>query len=270
MVPLAFGTQTGGSNIRPSAYCGIVGYKPSFGTIDRAGLKALAGSLDTIGVMGRTVADCALVVHSVSSRALPDFDSKLGTAPRIGFCRTSRWEDASPETQSLLEQTASTLARRGAPVRELALPEDFDRLYDEQPLISGFEAARALAPEHSAHPEQLSDRLREQIQMHWDMPRPDYADAMRHARACRQRFTEVLADIDVLLTPSAPGEAPQGIASTGNPLFNKNWTLLGAPCVTVPAGGGPQGLPLGVQLVGDYDQDERVLLCAEWVRQALA
>ena len=270
MVPVAFGTQTGGSNIRPSAYCGIVGYKPSFNTINRAGLKHLAESLDTIGVMGRSVADCALLVYAASARTLPDLNARLPNKPRIGFCRTSRWAAATPETRALLEDVASRLATHGAHVSDVALPDDFDRLYEEQPLISGYESARSLAPEYLARPDLLSDRLRAQIKTHLEMPRDVYAQAMCHARDCRLRFSDVCTEFDILLTPSAPGEAPHGTASTGDPLFNKVWTLLGVPCVTVPVGNGPQGLPLGIQLVGDYDEDKRVLQSAAWVHQALS
>jgi amidase len=270
MVPLAFGTQTGGSNIRPSAFCGIVGYKPSFGTINRAGLKFVAESLDTIGVMARTVEDCALLVHAVSSRPIPDLKTKLAHAPRIGFCKTSRWAEASPETRIALEQAASSLALKGAHVEDLALPSDFDRLYDEQEIIMNFEAARALADERFRYPELLSDRLREKLQEHWEMPRARYDEAMEHARDCRFAFAASFSEVDVLLTPSAPGEALKGIDSTGSSIFNRNWTLLGAPCVTVPFGRGRQGLPLGIQFVGRYDDDARVLQIAEWARQALA
>ena len=270
MAPLAFGTQTGGSTIRPAAYCGIVGYKPSYGTINRAGLKQLAESLDTIGVMARSVEDCALLVNAVSARALPDFSSKLAQPPRIGLCRTSRWKEASSGAQEALESAAAALARHGAQMQELSLPPDFDLLYDEQMLIMNFEAARALAPEHIAHPELLSDYMRKMLDEHWTMPGEPYAAAMRHARECRQVFARRCAEIDVLLTLSAPGEAPEGISGTGSSLFNRNWTLLGVPCVTIPAGKGPGALPLGVQFVGRYDDDERLLRCAEWARNALA
>lgn len=269
MAPLAFGTQTGGSTIRPAAYCGIVGYKPSYGTINRAGLKQLAESLDTIGVMARTIEDCALLVSAVSARPLPDFSSRLGEPPRIGLWRTSRWKDASPAAQAALENAAAELAKQGARVIEFALPPDFDRLYDEQMLIMNFEAARALAPERFTHPELLSDYLRNTLEEHWTMPPEPYRAAMRHARECRQVFAGLLTDVDVILTPSAPGEAPEGIGGTGSSLFNRNWTLLGAPCVTIPAGRGPGELPLGVQFIGRYDDDERVLRCAEWARNAL-
>jgi amidase len=270
MVPLAFGTQTGGSVIRPAAYCGVAGYKPTFGTINCAGMKHLSESLDTIGVLARTVEDCALSVHAVSGRALPDFSAT--TPPRIGLCRTSRWNRASEATHATLERTAQLLAQRGADVSEVELPADFDRLYDEQQVISNFDMARGLAPEWLTDRERLSDHMRTQVERHLDMPRSRYADAQAHAAECRSRFSRLLAErgVDVLLTPSAPDEAPKGLGSTGDSLFNRNWTLLRVPCVTVPAGTGPNGLPLGVQLVGDCDADERVLLAAHWVQRALA
>jgi Asp-tRNA(Asn)/Glu-tRNA(Gln) amidotransferase A subunit family amidase len=269
MVPLAFGTQTGGSNIRPSAYCGIVGYKPSFGTINCAGMKHVAESLDTIGVMARTVEDCALLATAVSARALPDLTAKLPRAPRIGLCRTPRWQSASDATHAALESAATLLAQAGAQVRAFDLPADFDALYPEQELIMNFEAARALAHERYTTPDLLSEHLRETLQQHWEMPRSRYDEAMRHARLCRQVFDGLFTDVDVLLTPSAPDEAPKGLESTGSSLFNRIWTLLGAPCVTLPCGRGANGLPLGIQIVGRYDDDARVLQAAEWVRQVL-
>ena len=268
MVPLAFGTQTGGSTIRPASYCGIVGYKPSFGTINRAGLKPLAESLDTIGVVARTIEDCALLVNAVSARPFPDFSKKLAQPPRIGLHRTSRWKDATPAAQRALEDAATALAKRGARVQEFALPAEFDRLYDDQLLIMNYEAARALAPEYFTQPELLSEHMRKMISEYWPMAREPYAGTMRRAADCRKAFAEAVADIDVLLTPGAPGEAPEGISETGSSIFNRNWTVLGVPCVTIPAGRGPTGLPLGVQFVGAYDDDEQVLHCAEWARWA--
>jgi amidase len=270
MVPLAFGTQTGGSNIRPAAYCGIVGYKPSFGTINCEGMKHYAESLDTIGVIGRTVEDCALLAHAVSARTLPDFAAKLPRDPRIGFCRTTRWNEASPATRALLDDTAAALAKRGANVREFAMPQDFDRLYDTQRVIAEFEMARALAWEYDNYPDLLSEHLRTSLPKAFGIPRDTYTEAMQHARSCRARFSDMFAAFDVLLTPSAPDEAPRGIERTGDSLFNRNWTLLGLPCVTLPAGRGPKGLPLGVQIVGAYDDDARLLECAHWVRSVLS
>jgi amidase len=221
-------------------------------------------------VLARTVEDCALLVHAVSARTMPDLKTKLTHAPRIGFCRTSRWKDASSDTQSTLETAAASLAKAGAEVQELVLPDDFDRLYDEQELIMNFEAARSLADERFRYPDLLSEHLRTTLDEHWLMPRARYDAAMRHARECRLAYAAVFSEVDVLLTPSAPGEAPKGLESTGSSLFNRNWTLLGAPCVTLPFGRGSQGLPLGIQIVGRYDEDMRVLQIAEWARQKLA
>jgi amidase len=269
-VPLAFGTQTGGSTIRPAAFCGIVGYKSSFGMINRAGLKALAESLDTIGVLARTVEDCALLAHAVSARALPNFAAGTARAPSIGLCRTPRWRDASPDMQALLEASAARLSRKGAAVREVDLPADFDRLYEDQVLIMNYEGVRALAWERFHHAELLSDDLRDTFAAAEATPREEYEEAMRHARRCRELLAARFADCDVLLTPSAPGEAPAGTASNRSSLFNRTWTLLGVPCVTLPAGRGAAGLPLGVQFVAGYDEDQRALLAAEWARRALA
>lgn len=269
MVPFGFGTQTGGSVIRPAAYCGVVGYKPTYATINCAGLKHLSESLDTIGVMARSVADCALLVHAVSSRKLPDFPASL-TKPRIGLCRTSRWNDASAETHAALERAASALSAAGANVRDFDLPDHFDRLYEEQLVIAGFEAARALAWEMRTHSDGLSEHMRKHIATHFRTPFDEYAQALVHARECRAGFAQATADCDVLLTPSAPGYAPEGLSSTGNSLFNRNWTMLHVPCVTVPAPEVAGALPLGLQLVGRLNEDERVLLAAEWVRQTLS
>ena len=171
--------------------------------------------------------------------------------------------------QAALENAAAALAARGARVREVALPEDFDRLYDAQNVIMTFEAARALMPEYRNHRDLLTPSMQKIIAQGAAMQRELYAEAMRRTAECRDAFSGLIADVDVLLTPSAPGEAPEGIGETGSALFNRNWTLLGVPCVTIPTGRGPNGLPLGVQFVGAYDDDERVLRCAEWARPAL-
>jgi Asp-tRNA(Asn)/Glu-tRNA(Gln) amidotransferase A subunit family amidase len=153
-------------------------------------------------------------------------------------------------------------------VREVELPPDFDRHFEDQVLIMDFEAARGLAWERFNHPDLLSDLLRNTFAAAAAMPREKYDEAMRHARVCRQAIAGFFADCDVLLTPSATGEAPAGIQSCGSSLFNRCWTLLGVPCVTLPVGRGASGLPLGVQFVGNYDDDARVLLAAEWARRA--
>jgi len=269
MVPLAFGTQTGGSPIRPAAYCGVVGYKPTFNLINRAGLKFVAESLDTIGLYGRAVEDVALLAHAVSGSEIPDFARKPAAGPHICLHRTAKWGEAESAAQSALESAARALAQAGATVRDLEFPADFAQLYDEQNTIMCYEEARALAHEYVHHRSLLSASLRARIEDGMKTPRERYEAAMRHAAECRARLRDVFSQADVLLTLSAPGEAPAGLESTGSSLFNRNWTLLHVPCVHVPTGAGPGGLPLGVQVVGPAGTDAKVLQWANWIQQAL-
>jgi Asp-tRNA(Asn)/Glu-tRNA(Gln) amidotransferase A subunit family amidase len=269
MVPLALGTQTGGSVIRPAAYCGVVGLKPSFGSINRAGVKPVAESLDTIGLFANSVEDTALALDLLSGRRAPDFAAKLA-APRIGFARTSRWKDTDAATQTALESAASRLAAAGADVTDAALPPAADALFDAQGRIMNFEAARALAWEQSHHRGAISARLLARLDDGWAVTREQYDDARQTARDARRQFADLMRGFDLLLTPSAPGEAPKGLASTGDSLFNRVWTTLGVPCITLPCGNGPQGLPLGVQLVSAIEQDTTLLAHAQWVASALA
>ncbi|MCW5605285.1 MAG: amidase, partial [Burkholderiales bacterium] len=155
MVPLAFGTQTGGSTIRPAAYCGVVGYKPTYNLISRAGLKFVAESLDTIGLYARNVEDVALLAHVVSGIAMPSFAHSA--VPRIGLHRTSQWEMAAPPARSALESAARMLEKAGAKVHDLELPEDFASLYEEHGVIMCYEEAQSLAYEYHCHARLLSE-----------------------------------------------------------------------------------------------------------------
>ena len=261
MVPLALGTQTGGSVIRPAAYCGSFAIKPSFGAINRAGAKFLAESLDTIGIFARSAEDLALAMEVLTGRAPTSTNAK----PRIGLCRTPRWSLADPAVQASVEQAARTLERAGAAVRDFELPAGSADLFDRHKVIMGYETARALGWEYWNHREQLSATLRARLDEGWKVPRADY-DAMREqARRLRRQLAERMREVDFLLTPSAPGEAPASLASTGDPVFNRAWTLLGVPCVTLPHGKGAHGLPLAVQLVGAHESDMPLLAWAEWV-----
>ena len=269
MVPLALGTQTGGSTLRPAAYCGTVGCKPSFNTINRAGLKFVAESLDTIGVLARTAEDAALSLQILSGRASPDFARPRTGIPRIGVCRTPRWQDADAPTRAAIESVASRLATAGARVDDFELPEATERLFDEHGKIMGYESARALAWEYLNHPDQISTTLRPRLAEGWQLPRNAYDAARALARDCRRRLADSMRDYDILLTPSAPGEAPDNLNTTGSSIFNRVWTLFGVPCVTLPCGAGPRGLPLGVQLVGRFDGDVELLAWAHWAEQII-
>jgi Asp-tRNA(Asn)/Glu-tRNA(Gln) amidotransferase A subunit family amidase len=264
MVSAALGTQTGGSVIRPAAYCGAFACKPSFGSINRAGMKFVAESLDTIGIFARDVVDLALSLEILSGKPAPDFNVAR-SKPRIGLCRTPRWDKADAATQANLEQAARRLAQAGAELRDFELPPGSDQLFDRHRLIMGFESARALAWEYENLPGQISKDLKPRLDEGWKVTRAEYDALRERARQCRRALAEKMREVDFLLTPSAPGEAPASLTSTGDPVFNRAWTLFGVPCVTVPHGKGAHGLPLGVQLVGPFDGDIPLLGWAQWV-----
>jgi Asp-tRNA(Asn)/Glu-tRNA(Gln) amidotransferase A subunit family amidase len=261
MVPIGFGTQTGGSTIRPAAFCGIVGYKPTYNLINRAGLKFVAESLDTIGVLTRSVEDAALTVSVVSGLELPPART---SAPRIGLCRTPKWREADAATQAELERVAGLLAKAGAQVRELEIPEGGESLFDEHDVISGYESVRALAWEYANHAAQMSESLRSRLEDGSKVTRAEYERARQRVRRVRRQLAVQMRECDFLLTPSATGEAPEGLKSTGNAVFNRAWTALGMPCVTLPCGKGPRGLPLGVQVVAPRFGDRDLLAWARW------
>ena len=267
--PFAFGTQTAGSVIRPAAYCGVVGYKPSFNLIERHGMKLMSFSLDTIGVMARTVADCALLAGAVSRRDLGDPDQPPAPRLRIGLCRSPAWPAADAATQSLLVESASRLSRAGADVVDWELPPLFDGMLDAHQVVMNAESARAMGWELANHRDQLSAGLRERLELGLAHTPGALDAALATFALARAAFAEAMATVDVLLTPSAPGEAPAGLSWTGDPALNAIWTALHAPCVTVPVATGPAGLPLGVQVVGPVGADALVLAAAQWVRAAL-
>jgi Asp-tRNA(Asn)/Glu-tRNA(Gln) amidotransferase A subunit family amidase len=266
-VPVGLGTQTGGSTIRPAAFCGVIGYKPSFGEFSRVGIKMQCHNLDTLGVICRSLDDVALMRAVLLAQAVHPVD-RASAAPHIGFCRTPAWEHADADTQALLERTASGLAAAGATVRDVVVtPHD---ILDQHRRIFEFEAARNYAYEDEVHGEKLSPALREGLLTPGrELPLSAYFEAVETAEAFRRYLDDLFGEFDVLLAPSAVGEAPEGLASTGDARFNAIWTLAWTPCVTLPAGTGRRGLPLGIQLVGPRFGDEALLDAAAWVEARL-
>jgi len=267
-VPLAFGTQTGGSVIRPAAYCGVVGYKPTFNDFSRVGIKMQCHSLDTLGLMARTLDDIALFRGAVLSLPAIPIDRNV-SAPRVGFCRTPIWDHAEPDTQALLEKTASVLAAKGATVLEVKFGPAFDDILEDHVAISGWESARNYADERLRNPDKVSRELTDILNKGLAVTLERYVAAQRKAAAFKAHIDSLFDKVDVLLCPSAPGEAPKGQEFTGDPRFNSIWTLAGTPCVTLPAGTGDEGLPLGVQLVGPRHEDDKLLSLAAWVAARL-
>ena len=269
MVPLAFGTQTAGSVIRPASYCGVVGYKPSFGLIDRTGVKTLATSFDTVGVFARSVADAALLVAATAHRPALAAVAAL-PAPRIGVYRPPYWQEATPATEAALGRAAAALAGSGARVRDVPpRPEEAHHL-DWHDGVMDWDVLNAFAFERLFHLAELAAPTQEQIALMAARSTLARFEAARAGmQAAQAAFAGMLGDHDVLLTAAAPGEAPAGLGSTGDAVFNRAWTMLHAPCVTVPTGPGPGGLPVGVQLVGRIGDDARTLAAAAALEAAL-
>jgi Asp-tRNA(Asn)/Glu-tRNA(Gln) amidotransferase A subunit family amidase len=268
-VPLAFATQTAGSIIRPAAFCGVVGYKPSFGLIPRLGMKVMADSLDTIGVMARSVGDCALFASAVARRDLGDPDVKPDRPPRVGLCRSPSWPKAGPETGPLMDRVAGLLTRAGAYVTQRDLPDTFRQLNDLHPLVMHAESARNMGWELLDRRDELSPQLRERLEWGAAQPVASLDAALAAFGRLQGGFPAVMEGLDILLTPAAAGEAPVGLSWTGDPVFNHIWTSLHVPCVTVPAGIGPGGAPLGVQIVARRAEDRACLVWAQWIAAAL-
>ena len=260
-VPLSLCTQTGGSTIRPASFCGIFGMKPTWGLVSNEGAKAFAPSLDTVGWHTRSVADLTLLYQL--------FDSEAGDIPafavrgaRIGLCRSPAWPDAESATLQVFEQAATALRAAGAQLVELELPAPFAGLLQAQNLIMRTEGRASFLCEYRRDPTQLSDDLIAQVENSAGVTRAQLLAAYNLAAECRAQFDAIAADYDVILTPSATGEAPRGFASTGHWTFNAMWSLLHTPCVSVPGFVGPGGLPVGLTLTTARFGDRQVLAAA--------
>lgn len=267
MVPVAFGTQTAGSIVRPAAYCGVVGYKPTHGTLPLAGIKPLSPSLDTVGAIARTVDDAAFFVGALAG--LPLSPQPVGPL-RVGLCRTPYWERASDDARRALLEAVDVLARSGARVTEVLLPDQFASLNTAQIDIMGYEAAAAFAPELRTASHLFSPAFAAVLANGQQVDGLRFFAAQAQARAARQSLDAVFAEVDVLLAPSTEGVAPAGLTATGDPVFNRMWSLLGNPCVHVPVGTGQDAMPVGVTIVAPAYHDAQALSAAHALEQGLA
>ncbi len=271
LVPLALGTQTAGSVIRPAAFCGIVGYKPSPRRVPRAGAKANADTLDEIGVMARSVADASWFAAVLAGQTMPT--GADAHRPRIAVTLTSREQAVLAPMAEAVQIAASRLSTAGAHVqgagRTVAFDALFDSLFVAQRTAQVFETARALAPEWQYRRRDLSPGLRELIAEGRAIPAEVYAAALQTAAAVAGGLDTLFGAADIVLTAAAPGAAPASRKTTGDPLFNRPWQLLGCPCLTLPGGLDPDGLPLGLQLVARPGDDLRLFAAAAWVEHAL-
>lgn len=276
MVPLAIGTQTGGSVIRPAAYCGVVGFKPTFGAIPRTGILAQSPSLDTVGAFARSVEDAAMVAevlfgHHPADRATQPMPPPrlLETAlsappvkPMFAFVRPPRWEDAEEETRLAFQELTEAL---GGQCFEAELPNAFNDAAAIRERINLAEMAKCYFSFERRGRDRLSETMQAALDTGKAIPARDYIAALDWPDVLYAGLTEIFERCDVIVTPATPGPAPSGLSSTGSPIFNGLWTLCGTPAVTVPLLTADNGLPMGVQLIGRRGDDARLLRTARWL-----
>lgn len=268
MFPIGFGSQTAASVTRPAAYCGTIGYKATTGDFDLQGVCGLAASFDTLGFLCRELEDISLMREALIGDA-PKAPRADNAAPKVGFVRTPWWDQADAATHRALESAAEKLAAEGAEVSELELPSGFEDLVETHKLVMAFDAARARAYEYIYHPDKLSPQFTALMEDGNGVSYADYREAQARSVGCRQKLADLMASYDVLLAPSAPGEAPPGHDATGDPLFSRMWTLLYVPSVTLPVATGDTGLPIGVQVVGKAHGDGALISDAQWIHDRL-
>ena len=254
MVPLALGTQTGGSIIRPAAYCGVYGYKASIDAMDRGGIRHVRPSLDSLGAIARSLDDLALL------KPTPE----LGRPPRIAFCRTHEWRLAKLETQAAVLGAARTLG-----AAEIELPALFDDVLETFRVIVLRESALAYATEFRDHLHTLNAWWQNIAEESRSITDAQYADAQAHAGECRAHLATVFRDVDAIITPATAGEASQQLTGLEDQAFCPLWTLMHGPCLTVPVFKGPSGMPMGLQLVGALDNDANLLAVARQIESRL-
>jgi Asp-tRNA(Asn)/Glu-tRNA(Gln) amidotransferase A subunit family amidase len=268
-VPLAFGTQTGGSVIRPASFCGVAAIKPSYRMLPSVGIKAFSWSLDTPGIFAATVADAAYALAALTGRGNLRVDEGDPVAPRIGVVAQEFAGAPEPASAAALERAALALERAGARVRATSLPPALAEAFHAHELLQDFEAAQALSFEFDHHRNALPPLLRKTLDAAQDIPVEDYDCARGRAHTARGVLAGVFEEFDALLTFSAPGPAPKGLASTGNSRFNRLWTLMGNPCVNVAGLHGEDGLPVGVQVIAAFGRDEKALAVAKLAERAI-
>jgi Asp-tRNA(Asn)/Glu-tRNA(Gln) amidotransferase A subunit family amidase len=283
IVPLALGTQTLGSVIRPAAFNGVVGLKPSYGAIPRSGVHPLSPSLDHVGLFARRVDDVALALSLLSGasdrdphgRPLPafqvDIDQGLPSLPRprLAIVRFEQWSKAEPEAQQAFEAAVAKLRGEGA-VLEVLEPGELDAAnWHTINVILASEAALIFSDLVTRYPDRTSDALKSLVQTGKAHTALEYLAARALQEKLRAAFATEISGFDAILTLPAFGEAPEGLDFTGNAQYCAPWTLLGAPAVTLPVAFGKKGLPLGLQVVGAYRHDHRLLCLAKWIEGVL-
>jgi aspartyl-tRNA(Asn)/glutamyl-tRNA(Gln) amidotransferase subunit A len=282
MMPAALGSQTGGSTLRPAAYNGIVGLKPTYGRISRYGVIPVSWCLDHVGILVRSVEDAALVLqaiaghdaHDPGSLAQPVGDyvtavQRADRPPRIGVVRQFFFEQAEAATRQHTEQVLARLAGAGASVHDVSLPPSFATVLAAHRIIMRVEAAAFHADMFATQREQYGPKLRESIETGRVIPGVDYLRAQRLRRLFQDEVPQMFTDVDILLTPATPAPAPRDLSTTGDASFQSPWTYAGVPTIALPSGRSQDGMPLGIQLIAPALQEERLLQAARWCEAIL-
>ncbi|MCO5978717.1 amidase [Ideonella oryzae] len=268
MVPLAFGTQTAGSLIRPASYCGVWALKATFGRYPLDGIKGLSHSLDTLGWMARSANDLELLRAALDQEDFAPLPALA--APRLLFSATHLAPMLDAGGAAAWAEGLQRLGQAGIPLEDAALPPLLAALFEAQKTIMAWEATRSLAPELAAHRDRMGAALVQLLEHGQTVTQTAYDDAQALARQGRSWLAGRLQGADALLVPAAPGEAPLGLAATGDPAFSRVWNLLGNPCVNVPGLFGPNHMPIGLQLVGHPQRERDLLAVAKRVGEVLA
>lgn len=261
MVPLALGTQTGGSTIRPAAFCGVHAMKPTWGRIPFDGIKSFAAHLDTVGFYGRSAADLALLWQAYGIEE-PDREDRPERPLRLGLCRTPLWEQAEPEARAALEALLQRLADGGTDIVTVDWDPAFDAINTWQDEIMQDGGRSAFRPEWLQAPDLLHEEFQRKLGNHLGLTPARLRSALDAVARCRIDFEQRLQGLDAAVTLSAPGVAPVGLHTQGQATFNRLWTALQVPCISLPALWSPQGLPMGLQLVQARYEDARLLQVA--------
>ncbi|WP_158285789.1 amidase [Pseudohoeflea suaedae] len=269
MIPAAIGAQTGGSVIRPASFCGVAGYKPSYRLLPSTGMKHFAPSLDTVGLFAASIADVALFAHLLTGRPLNPEPVEPATT-RVGIYFCAELESADPEMQQALERAAEAATAAGFLLMAVSEPEENARARQAHTTLQNYEAGMSCGPDLALYEERMGKKLVATVKEGIAIPPSVYDDARRAAKRGRGATRKLFDEVDILLTPSAPGAAPEGLSFTGDPRFNKLWTLMGTPTVNIPCFKTKSGLPLGIQAVARFGKDRELLSVAMALEQAFA
>jgi Asp-tRNA(Asn)/Glu-tRNA(Gln) amidotransferase A subunit family amidase len=267
MIPLALGTQTGGSVIRPASFCGAAAIKPSYRLLPTVGVKCFSWTLDTVGLFAADVESVALGLSAITNR--PELLAPAFAGPRIGVVTQDFAGDPETGGAEALQAAARAAGKAGASVRELKMPDIVAQAWDIHTTVQQYEAHQAFAWEYRENYDSMPPLLRGRMDESRDIPAAEYDAARGVAKRARRALSEILKEVDVLLALSAPGAPPKGLDSTGDPRFNRLWTLMGTPCVNVPAVVVDGNLPIGVQVIADFGDDAKALAAARFLERAL-